>query len=83
MIRVSNYQDGPIWQETINKYCPCWKGWSRLLSRVEYVLFYSATHPKNIFGGGFIDKGNIIDNILGYVSGWYRMYPREKNISVE
>ena len=46
-------------------------------------LVFPSHSPKNVFGGGFIDKGNTMANILGGVSGWYIIPPRENNVSVE
>ena len=48
-----------------------------------FCILFSYHPPRNIFGDSFTDKGTIISNIFGDVSGLYITALRDKNASLE
>ena len=41
-------------------------------------LVFPSNPTKNTVGGGFIDNGKTMANILRDVIGWYRMFPQKE-----
>ena len=49
----------------------------------ERCLVFPSHTNKKLVGDGFIYNGKTMANLLGYVSVWHRMSPRDNNVSVE